>query len=39
MDIGWNCLGGGIQYLLPTMIVPGMVWHRIGDSEVEMIAW
>ena len=21
-DIGWNCLGGGIQYLVPTMIVP-----------------
>ena len=19
-NIGWNCLGGGIQYLLPTMI-------------------
>ena len=21
-NIGWNCLGGGIQYLLPTMIEP-----------------
>ena len=21
-NIGWNCLGGGIQYLRPTMIVP-----------------
>ena len=23
-NIGWNCLGGGIQYLLPTMIEPDL---------------
>ena len=26
-NIGWNCLGGGIQYLLPTMIEP-LLHHR-----------
>ena len=28
-DIGWNCLGGGIQYLLPTMIEPKSGWLRV----------
>ena len=25
LDIGWKCLGAGIQYLILTMIEPGLV--------------
>ena len=29
-NIGWKCLGGGIQYLLPTMIEPKVCVSKIG---------